>query len=75
MPLGNISNSSNQTTFTPKTINFTSGNPVSHDGLRATSRDNNKAILIKGTPLTQERSGNEILDLGNQSVTTRLVKQ
>ena len=63
MPIGHVSSSSYQTTFTPKTLNFTSASPISHDGLRAISRDNNQAILIKGTPLTQGRSGNGIMDV------------
>ncbi len=63
MPIRATNSSNNQKSFSPKTLSFISSNPVSNDGLRAVSKDNNQAILIKGTPLTKGRSGNGILDI------------
>ena len=63
LPQSTLSGHAVQSTFSPKTLIFSSANPISNDGLRAISSDNNQAILIKGIPTTQRRTGNEILDV------------
>lgn len=62
MPSAANTNHNRSTTFAPQSLNFNS-NPQFNDGLKAVSTDKNQAILIKGTPLTQRRSNNSILDV------------